>query len=75
MDTLERQVEVTQAKLDEYKRLCAALQKENSSLAGQVKSLKALVPKDAKVKLETGNDDDDADSAIDIKAEPMDAGK
>ncbi len=43
VDTLERKVELAIQELDEYKKKCELLQKQNSSLTTQLKSLRAIV--------------------------------
>jgi len=43
VDTLERKVELAVQELEEYKKKCELLQKQNSSLKTQLKSLKSLV--------------------------------
>ena len=43
MDTVERKVEEASAELGLYKKKCEQLQKENSSLVDQVKTLRAML--------------------------------
>ena len=43
MDTLERKVELAVQELEEYKKKCDILQKQNTSLKSQLKSMKAMV--------------------------------
>ena len=43
VDTLERKVELAVQELEEYKKKCDILQKQNTSLKSQLKSMKAMV--------------------------------
>ena len=43
VDTLERKVELAVQELEEYKKKCDILQKQNISLKSQLKSMKAMV--------------------------------
>merc|ERR1712150_1486 len=43
VDTLERQVEVTANELEDYRRKCANLERENQTLLSQVKSLREFI--------------------------------
>ena len=43
VDTLERKVEIAVQELEEYKKKCDVLQKQNTTLKSQIKSLKAMV--------------------------------
>ena len=43
VDTLERKVETAVQELDDYKKKCELLQKQNLSLKSQLKSLKAML--------------------------------
>jgi cyclic AMP-responsive element-binding protein 3 len=47
VDTLERKVEEASAELGLYKKKCEHLQKENSALINQVKSLRAMLEQQA----------------------------
>ena len=43
VDPLERKVELAVQELEEYKKKCDILQKQNTSLKSQLKSMKAMV--------------------------------
>ena len=43
VDTLERKVDVAVQELDDYKKKCELLQKQNTSLRSQLKSLRTIV--------------------------------
>ena len=43
VDTLERKVELTVQELEEYKKKCELLQKQNTTLKSQLKSLRAML--------------------------------
>jgi cyclic AMP-responsive element-binding protein 3 len=63
VDTLERKVEEASAELGLYKKKCEHLQKENSALVDQVKSLRAMLERKAggnkhSFKMEPDEDED-----------------
>ena len=43
VDTLERKVELAVQELEEYKKKCDVLQKQNTTLKSQLKNLKSMV--------------------------------
>ena len=43
MDTLERKVDVAVQELEEYKKKCDILQKQNTSLKSQLKNMKTMM--------------------------------
>ena len=43
VDTLERKVELAVQELEEYKKKCDVLQKQNTTLKSQLKNLKTMV--------------------------------
>jgi len=54
VDTLERKVELAVQELEEYKKKCDILQKQNTSLKSQLKSMKAMVANNNSMNSECG---------------------